>query len=135
MLWPGRTHREVATLLIAAGAGAVVVTMGGDGVSWYAEADEVTVPAPAVEVVDTIGAGDTVTAAVVHALWELDVVGPGAGERLRALAAAERTSVLALRGPGRGRDREPTGRRPAPAARARLTAVSRSGEPRPGRGR
>ncbi len=109
VLWPGRTHREVASHLIAAGAGAVVVTMGGDGVSWYAEADEVTVPAPTVEVVDTIGAGDTVTAAVVHALWELDVVGPGAGERLRALVAAERTSVLAF------------------AARAAAVTVSRPG--------
>lgn len=108
-LWPGRTHREVATHLIAAGAGAVVVTRGGDGVSWYAEADEVAVPAPPVDVVDTIGAGDTVTAAVVHALWELDVVGPGAGERLRALAAADRTSVLAF------------------AARAAAVTVSRPG--------
>jgi fructokinase len=108
-LWPGRSHREVASRLIDAGVGAVVVTMGGAGVSWYAAEDEVTVPAPAVDVVDTIGAGDTVTAAVVHALWERDVVGPGAGARLRALAAADRAAVLAF------------------AARAAAVTVSRPG--------
>ena len=62
-------------------------------------------------------------------------VGPGAGERLRSLAAAERTSVLAFAARAAAVTVEPTGRRPAAAARARLTAVSRSGEPRPGRGR
>jgi fructokinase len=108
-LWPGRTHREVASHLIAAGAGAVVVTMGGAGVAWYAADDQVTVPAPKVEVVDTIGAGDTVTAAVVHALWERDVAGPGAGDRLRALTPADWTEVLAF------------------AARAAAVTVSRPG--------
>lgn len=108
-LWPGSTHREVASHLIAGGAGAVVVTRGGAGVSWYAAEDEVTVPAPRVDVVDTIGAGDTVTAAVVDALWRLDVVGPAAAERLRALAPAEWTSVLAF------------------AARAAAVTVSRPG--------
>jgi fructokinase len=108
-LWPGRTHREVATHLLSGGAAAVVVTRGGAGVSWYAEAHEVTVPAPAVEVVDTIGAGDTVTAAVVHALWERGVGGPEAGERLRALGPADWTAVLEF------------------AARAAAVTVSRPG--------
>jgi fructokinase len=109
VLWPGRTHREVASSLIAAGAAAVVVTRGGEGVSWYAADDEVTVPAARVEVVDTIGAGDTVTAAVVHALWDLGVVGPGAADRVRSLAPADRVSVLEF------------------AARAAAVTVSRPG--------
>ncbi len=109
VLWPGRTHREVASQLIGAGAGAVVVTLGGAGVRWYAEDDDVEVAAPRVEVADTIGAGDTVTAAVVHALWELGVVGPGAGDRLRALSADDRAAVLAF------------------AARAAAVTVSRPG--------
>jgi fructokinase len=108
-LWPGRTHREVASRLIAAGAGAVVVTLGGAGVAWYAADDQVTVPAPTVEVVDTIGAGDTVTAAVVHALWERGVAGPGAGDRLRTLAPTDWADVLAF------------------AARAAAVTVSRPG--------
>ncbi|WP_457208846.1 PfkB family carbohydrate kinase, partial [Nocardioides sp. P5_C9_2] len=60
----------------------------------YTAEDEVEVAAPRVEVADTIGAGDTVTAAVVHALWDLGVVGPGAGERLRALSPDDRSAVL-----------------------------------------
>ena len=78
-LWPGRTHREVASHLMAGGAAAVVVTRGGEGVTWYAAEEELTVPAPSVDVVDTIGAGDTVTAAVVDALWGLGVVGRARG--------------------------------------------------------
>jgi fructokinase len=45
-------------------------------------------------VADTIGAGDTVTAAVVDALWDLGVVGPAAREGLLRLRAADWTSVL-----------------------------------------
>lgn len=95
-LWPGRSHREVATRLIGAGARALVVTLGGAGVRWYGEDDEVEVAAPRVEVADTIGAGDTVTAAVVHALWELGAVGPGARDRLGALSPDDWSAVLAF---------------------------------------
>ena len=89
-LWPGRTHREVAGLLLAAGAGAVVVTLGGAGVRWYAAEDEVEVAAPSVGVADTIGAGDTVTAAVVAR-----VVGPrrrGSRRRVSACGPWRRTT-------------------------------------------
>lgn len=93
-LWPGVPHREVASRLLAAGTGALVVTRGGAGVSWYAATGEVDVAAPSVAVVDTIGAGDTVTAAVVDALWGMGVAGAGAAERLRTLGRDEWTSVL-----------------------------------------
>ena len=93
-LWPGVPHDEVAARLLSGGSGAMVVTRGGSGVSWYAASGRGDVPAPAVTVVDTIGAGDTVTAAVVDALWGLGVVGPGAAERLRALGHPEWTAVL-----------------------------------------
>ena len=72
-------------------------------------ADGVELVLATVDVVDTIGAGDTVTAAVVHALWELDVAGPGAGDRLLALTPEDRSSVLAF------------------AARAAAVTVSRPG--------
>ncbi|KRF35233.1 PfkB family carbohydrate kinase [Nocardioides sp. Soil805] len=108
-LWPGRTHREVADHLVGAGAGALVVTLGGAGVRWYGRDDDAEVAAPRVEVADTIGAGDTVTAAVVHALWDLGVVGPSARARLGALAADDWSAVLAF------------------AARAAAVTVSRPG--------
>ncbi|HXH76913.1 carbohydrate kinase [Nocardioides sp.] len=95
VLWPGQDHREVAAGFLARGAGAVVVTRGGDGARWFTDAGEGEVPASRTRVVDTIGAGDTVTAAVVDALWSFDVVGPGARERLRDLGPTRWTAVLA----------------------------------------
>ncbi len=95
ILWPGRDHRDVAGDFLARGAGAVVVTMGDAGLGWFAPTGEGTVPAIRSTVADTIGAGDTVTAAVVDALWSLEVVGPGAGDRLRSLGRTRWTSVLA----------------------------------------
>lgn len=44
----------------------VVTTLGGDGIRVRAPFGSVEVQAPAVEVADTIGAGDTIMAALVH---------------------------------------------------------------------
>ena len=44
--------------LLSAGAGTVIVTLGGDG-CFCAGENTMSVPAPAVEAVDTVGAGDT----------------------------------------------------------------------------
>ena len=85
LLWPGREHGEVAAEFLARGAGGVVVTLGDAGLCWFARTGEGEVPAVAATVADTIGAGDTVTAAVVDALWALGVVGPAAREGLLAL--------------------------------------------------
>ncbi|MCW2832774.1 MAG: Ribokinase [Nocardioides sp.] len=94
-LWPGQEHREVAAGFLARGAGAVIVTRGGEGAAWFTASGEGEVPANRTPVVDTIGAGDTVTAAVVDALWSFEVVGPGARERLRDLGPTRWTAVLA----------------------------------------
>ena len=94
LLWPGREHGEVAAELLARGAGAVVVTMGEAGLRWFTASGEGEVPAVRAVVADTIGAGDTVTAAIVDALWGLGVVGTAAHDGLRALRSADWTSVL-----------------------------------------
>ena len=49
---------EGSEALLSAGAGTVIVTLGGDG-CFCAGEDAMHVPAPAVEAVDTVGAGDT----------------------------------------------------------------------------
>lgn len=54
---------------LAAGAGAVVVTRGGAGLTAFTrDGTEYSVPGERVDVVDTIGAGDTVNAALLHGL-------------------------------------------------------------------
>ncbi|MER7964172.1 MULTISPECIES: carbohydrate kinase family protein [Streptomyces] len=63
--WLGGTPRE----WLAAGPAAVVVTRGGDGLTAFTrDGGAYSVPGERVEVVDTIGAGDTVNAALLHGL-------------------------------------------------------------------
>ncbi|MFJ6540255.1 carbohydrate kinase [Streptomyces sp. NPDC091385] len=57
------------------GPAAIVLTRGGDGLSvWSRGAGQVSVPGTKVAVVDTIGAGDTVNAALLHRLREIDAL-------------------------------------------------------------
>lgn len=98
LLWPGREHGDVAADFLARGAGAVVVTLGEEGMRWFATAGEGHESAVSTTVVDTIGAGDTVTAAVVDALWQLGVVGPAARDGLRQLQPGDWADVLAHAG-------------------------------------
>ncbi len=93
-LWPGRSLREVADELLLGRTGAVVVTRGSEGVTWFGGTSEETVAAVRVEVVDTIGAGDTVTAALVDGLWSRGVIGAAASLRLAALEPTDWRAVL-----------------------------------------
>lgn len=79
-LWLGGTPRE----WLASGPSAVVITQGGDGLTAFTRDGSVhSVPGEDVEVVDTIGAGDTVNAALLHGLSVLDSLTPGALAGLR----------------------------------------------------
>lgn len=97
--WLGGTPRE----WLASGPGAVVVTRGGEGLTVYTrDGGEWSVPGEPVDVVDTIGAGDTVNAALLHGLRARDALsveslaGLGAdgwGEVLRFAARAAAVTV------------------------------------------
>ncbi|NOD88319.1 MULTISPECIES: carbohydrate kinase [unclassified Ruegeria] len=67
---PGAEPEAVkAALLLQAGPSALIVTRGGDGANGYlADGSQVTVPVKPVQVVDTIGAGDTFNAGVLTGL-------------------------------------------------------------------
>lgn len=74
-LWLGGTPRD----WLAAGPAAVVITHGGDGLTAFTQDGSVyPVPGEKVDVVDTIGAGDTVNAALLHALSGQDALSPAA---------------------------------------------------------
>ncbi|WP_326788446.1 carbohydrate kinase family protein [Streptomyces sp. NBC_00151] len=73
--WLGGTPRE----WLAAGPSAVVITQGGDGLTAFTRDGAVhSVPGEPVDVVDTIGAGDTVNAALLHGLSARDALSPTA---------------------------------------------------------
>lgn len=95
-LWPGASEDEAVDRLLGLGPGAVVVTRGSLGSSWCARDGRVDVETVPVEVADTIGAGDTLGAAVVHGLRQRGVAGPGAAERLARLTQEDRREVLVL---------------------------------------
>ena len=68
-LYGGGDYTGRAKSLLAAGASLVVVTRGVQGAqAWHREAGAIEVQAPAVKVVDTIGAGDSFQAALLFAL-------------------------------------------------------------------
>jgi fructokinase len=86
---------------LAAGPSAVVLTRGGEGLAAFTRhGGRVTVPGEQVTVVDTIGAGDTVNAALLHRLAEYDALRPGAAAALddtawhRILGYAARAAAI-----------------------------------------
>ena len=69
-LFPDKSISEVAQRWVADGAALVVVTRGSDGLMGFTSDGVVEVPGVVVDVVDTVGAGDTVGAIVVEAMVE-----------------------------------------------------------------
>jgi fructokinase len=75
-LYGGGDHAGKAKALIAAGASLVVITRGIKGAqAWHEAAGAVEVQAPVVNVVDTIGAGDSFQAALLFALRAIGRIG------------------------------------------------------------
>lgn len=97
--WLGGTPRE----WLASGPAAVVITRGGKGLTVFTrDGGEWSVPGEQVDVVDTIGAGDTVNAALLHGLSARDALSVEAlsgldadswGEVLRFAARAAAVTV------------------------------------------
>jgi fructokinase len=94
-LYGGSDYAGRAKSLLAGGASLVVVTRGIRGAqAWHREAGMIEVQAPAVEVVDTIGAGDSFQAALLFALRAIgrienvSLAQANSGELCRALSFA-----------------------------------------------
>jgi fructokinase len=92
-LYPGAAPADGARALLEDGATAAVVTRGADGALVVTPGGEVAVPAPRVEVVDTIGAGDAFGGALV-AWWRREGLGAEALAEVDALAEATRFACL-----------------------------------------
>jgi fructokinase len=94
-LYPGLDYRSAAKRILASGVRLVVVTLGIDGAFGATGDSSVAVAAPAVEVVDTVGAGDTFGAALLARLYDLDLVGPNLKLDHRQLESALRFACMA----------------------------------------
>jgi fructokinase len=74
-IWPDRSTESCVDHLLESGVQAVIMTRGADGLSIHTPQSRIEVEAPPVEVVDTVGAGDTIVGTVLVSLWELDLAG------------------------------------------------------------
>ena len=83
-----------AASMLEAGASLVVITQGIKGVqAWHGTAGTLHVETPKVQVVDTIGAGDSFQAALLFALYTLGRINTGT---LRKIDAGELRRVLSF---------------------------------------
>lgn len=90
-LWPDLDEDHAIEHLRTVGAGNVVVTRGSEGARWSwgrRSSDQLFVAAQSVDVVDTIGAGDTFGAGLLDAVWD------HLGSRLADLDPEARTAAL-----------------------------------------
>jgi fructokinase len=69
-LYPDEKIESVVNRWLSDGVALVVVTYGAKGLTGYTSAEAIAVDAVKVEVVDTVGAGDTVGAVLVEAIIE-----------------------------------------------------------------
>jgi fructokinase len=100
-LYGNDAYAARAGRLLARGSSLFVVTRGGNGVqAWHRNAGMIEARAPAVEVVDTIGAGDSFQAALLFALARLQRIertslqSMGADELRKALSFACQCAAL-----------------------------------------
>jgi len=93
LLYPGAELDALAREWLSQGVALVVITRGGDGaLAWTATA-QARSDAVRVELVDTVGAGDTFQAALLTWLAEHDAL---SAQRLRGLSAAQLGQALAF---------------------------------------
>jgi fructokinase len=86
-VYEGDGYADRARAMLECGASLVVITRGPKGAqAWHGKAGAIQVDAPAVEVVDTIGAGDSFQAGLLYALTHLNRI---ERMRLRDISAEE----------------------------------------------
>jgi fructokinase len=86
LLWPGADPGDIAgSLLDGESTRLVVLTRGPEGASAFTAEYRVDVPAPVVTVVDTVGAGDAFTAALLIHLYEDGSLSRGLPETVEGL--------------------------------------------------
>jgi fructokinase len=91
-LRPGQSVDEIAAeLLTVDRTRCVVITRGGDGAIGITRDARVEVTAPAIEVVDTVGAGDSFMAALIAGLHARGLLG---ATRLEGLTSADLREVV-----------------------------------------
>lgn len=118
-LYPGVDPKESARSWLALGGtqgpAVVVLTQGGEGPWAVCAAGEASCPVPPVQVVDTVGAGDSFMAALLSTLVDRELDGAARRGELREMSVATLAEIISY------------------AARAAAITVSRAGANPPNR--
>ena len=93
-LYPGQDPHVIARRWVREGPTLVVVTLGGRGCFATTWTSQASAPALQVDVVDTVGAGDSFSAALLDTLDTLGVLGGDTQARIADLSVADLESVL-----------------------------------------
>ncbi len=94
-LEPGVDPRDVARAWAARGPSLVIVTLGGDGAfAVTRDGHETHIPAPRVQVADTVGAGDSFMGGVIDGLGRAGLLGGDKRAALRAISTETIDAVL-----------------------------------------
>ncbi|WP_312858276.1 carbohydrate kinase family protein [Pseudonocardia pini] len=94
-LLPGTPPGEILDDWLTRGPALVAVTLGGEGVlAGTSSGLRTSTPGRAVEVVDTVGAGDSFSAALLAGLHRRDLLGPARRAALREIAPLPLDEVL-----------------------------------------
>ncbi|MCV7255401.1 carbohydrate kinase [Mycobacterium hackensackense] len=91
---PDTESVDLARRWLAMGPALVAVTMGGRGAFAVSASGLVRVPARSVQVVDTVGAGDSFMSGLLDALWSLDLLGADRRDDVRRISPAHVEAVL-----------------------------------------
>jgi fructokinase len=92
-LYPDQPDELMAQDWLALGPALVVVTRGGLGVYAVSAGVELHRPAVPIDLVDTVGAGDSFTSGLLEALHRADLIG---GSRREALAAIDESTLAGV---------------------------------------
>lgn len=93
-LAPGEDPVDVAAAWQATGPGIVVVTRGGEGAVAVLASGRVEVLAPRIDVVDTVGAGDSFMSALIDHLDGAGLLGTGTRAAIAAMPAEQVEAML-----------------------------------------
>lgn len=93
-LMPGVDPVDAARQWASAGTALVVVTRGGEGSVAIASGAVIEVPSMRVDVVDTVGAGDSYMGGLIDGLWTAGLLGAKRREDLASAPAAVVSAVL-----------------------------------------
>jgi len=92
-LYPGESDEEVARRWLATGPGLVVVTRGGAGLYAVTPQEEVRRDAVPIDLVDTVGAGDSFTSGLLDGLQRAGLIG---GQRRAAIATTDESTLVSI---------------------------------------